>query len=372
MNRSLLSLFLLFICLQSQATVTRYVGPGATGKTTGFSRKAPADFLDPEFWQEVQSLLQKEAVTVHFLPGDYVRAFTEKPLLLRNAGHGEHALLLQGEDGKSIFTAPTGHADKAVLVELKNARNVVIRDLHFRGNGRLGYGLRITSTNGGGTENILVENCSWLDMRGIIYGAAGSHGPGTRGITYKNCVFKRIGIDSHSHHMYNAHGAQHIVVQDSHFEDCTGDYVRFRDNCDFITVKNSTFVRNPEFPQYPFISVPLFNNVDPGDEKFASNFTLSGNTFTNAKFAIAFHHYGFTHPAFNFLLSGEEGNVLQKGSPQEKSRILKQSFGIDAAKVSISKNTYHNVATRVGMGSFARYGAKSRGFEGWGDISSLF
>ncbi|MGV3504756.1 MAG: right-handed parallel beta-helix repeat-containing protein [Adhaeribacter sp.] len=372
MNRLLLCLFLLFTGLQGHAAVDKYVAPEAMGSASGSSRDAAADFLDQKFWQQVQTLLQQEDVTVHFLPGNYVRAFTTRPLLLSDLGHDKHVLVLEGEASKTIFTAPTGHADKAVLMELKNARNVVVRNLSFTGNGRLGYAFRITSTEGKGSQNILVENCSWQDMRGIIYGATGCHKPGTNGVTFRNCVFKRIGIDSHSHHMYNAHGARNIVVQDSHFEDCTGDYVRFRDNCDFITVKNSTFLRNQEFPEYPFISMPLFNNVEPGDEQFASNFTLSGNTFSNAKYAIAFHHYGFTHPGFNFLLSAEQGQLLQNGSPQEKKKILKQSFGIDAAKVSISKNTYHNVKTKVGMGTFARYGAKSKGFEGWGDISPLF
>ena len=286
----LLLLTAILITGNSYAVSIKYAAPEKRGSGNGLSQDNASDFLDASFWTEVRNLLEKDAVSVKFVAGDYKKAYTSSPLLLHNIGNRKNVLLLEGEASKTIFTVPESTVEKGVLIELKNAQNIVIRNFSFTGNGRLGYALKITSAEGGETKNITVENCSWTDMRGIVYGATGCHKPGTSDVTYNNCTFKRIGIDSHSHHMYHAHSTKRIIVINSHFEDCTGDYVRFRDNCDYNTVKGSTFVRNADFPVYPFISAPLFNNIDPGDESFSSNYTIKGNSFINAKYAVAFHN----------------------------------------------------------------------------------
>ncbi len=357
---------------QAKATLIKYVSHEMIGKGTGKSAKDAADFLDAKFWEEVKLTLTKEGVVVKFLAGDYSRAYTEKPLLIHNMGHEKNQLVLEGVTGSTIFTAPMGHKEKAVMFEIKDAQNIIVKNFSFTGNGKIGYVLRITSSKDKTTKNILVENCNWSDMRGVIYGTTGCHKPGTSDVTYKNCVFKRVGIDSHSHHMYHAHGATRINVLDSHFEDSTGDYVRFRDNCNYITVKGSTFVRNENFPVYPFVSIPLFNNIDPGDERFSSHFTVTGNSFTNGKYAVAFHNYGYNFPGFNYLLTASEGAILQSGNAEAQKQLMNSHFGIDAGKIIVKDNKYNKVTTKVGLGTFARYGAPSKGFNGWGDISGLF
>ncbi len=367
----LLGLFLLNMSY-AKAHLIKYVGHESTGKATGKSAKDAADFLDGKFWEEVKIALNKEGVTVKFLAGDYSRAYTEKPLLIHNIGDAKNQLVLEGVTGSTVFTAPMGHKEKGVMFEIKDSQNIVVKNFSFTGNGRIGYVLRITSSKDKITKNILIENCNWSDMRGVIYGTTGCHKPGTSAVTYKNCVFKRVGIDSHSHHMYHAHGATRINVLDSHFEDSTGDYVRFRDNCNFITVKGSTFIRNENFPVYPFVSIPLFNNVDPGDERFSSDFNVTGNNFTNGKYAVAFHNYGYNFPGFNYLLTASEGAILQSGKGEEQKKLMISHFGIDATKIVVKNNKYTAVATKVGLGTFARYGATSKGFSGWGDISALF
>lgn len=372
MQKLVLFVALLFCALPGCIAATRYVAPDARGKADGSSHTNAADFLDTNFWANVQKLVQKETVTVKFAGGDYKRAYIEKPLVLENIGSHGNKLVLEGEAHKTIFSVPTGHPRKSVVFELINAQQVVIRNFTFTGSGEVGYVFRISSANDGKTENILVENCIWNDMRGVVFGATGCHKSGTTDVTYKNCVFKRIGLDSHSHHMYHAHGAKRIQVVNCHFEDCTGDYVRFRDQCDSAIVSSNTFIRNKEFPVYPFISIPLFNNVNPGDERFATHYRFTDNHFTDGKYAVAFHHYGYTPTGLRYLLTAEEGKRLREGDSIEKRKILLEHFGLDTHQIFISKNSYTRIATPVGVGSFAKYGAGSLGFDGWADISGLF
>ncbi|MEJ5962062.1 right-handed parallel beta-helix repeat-containing protein [Pedobacter immunditicola] len=352
------------------AGMIKYVAPVATGDGSGKSATHAADFLNHKFWSDVQTALNKQPVTVKFLGGNYLRAYTEKPLVIEKMGHPKNLLLLEGTQS-TLFTVPTGYPKKSVLIDLRDAENIKVKGFHFTGNGSLGYALRVTSTSGNTTKNILIEDCTWLDMRGIIYGATGAHQKGTSNVTYRNCTFKRVGVDSHSHFMYHSYHASNIQVLNCHFEDCTGDYVRFRSNCDYGTVKGSTFVRNADFPAYPFISVPLFNNIDPGDETFATNYTFTGNTFINTKNAIAFHHYGFDPAGLNYLLTESEGNLLTKGTDEQKRKLLSRHFKINLEKVKVSNNNYAGVIAHVVVGSFPKYGAKTKGWSGWADLSSL-
>ncbi|WP_300598393.1 right-handed parallel beta-helix repeat-containing protein [Niabella sp.] len=369
--KRLLVLWILFTALPGNAA-TRYAAPGKQGDGSGLTAGQAADFLDAGFWTGIQSLLQKEAVTVKFSGGDYRRAYTEKAWILAEMGNERNRLILEGEAGQTVFTVPVGYQQQPVLILIRNTRNLVIRNFSFTGNGKLGYALQITSGKEGTTRDIRIENCSWTDMRGIIYGATGAHQPGTAAITYKGCRFKRVGIDSHSHFMYHAHHASNIQVTDCYFEDATGDYVRFRDHCDYGSVTNSTFVRTGMFPAYPFISVPLFNDIDPGDETFATHYTFTGNRFRNTRYAIAFHHYGFDPAGKHYLLSAAEGAILDNGQPAEKKKLLLQQFGIRTDAIKIRNNINEQITGRVVMGSFPRYGAASKGWSGWGDISIFF
>ncbi|TZF81439.1 right-handed parallel beta-helix repeat-containing protein [Pedobacter sp. BS3] len=363
--------WILFASLNSMAMI-RYAAPVKQGNGNGMSVENAADFLNAGFWIEVQKTLRKEPVIVKFMSGDYARAYTEKPFILEEMGNKKNALTLEGDGQNTLFTVPVGYKQQSVLMAVKNSQNIIIRNFNFTGSGKLGYALQITSGKDNTTENILVDNCTWTDMRGIIYGATGVHQQGTSSVTYKDCSFKRVGIDSHSHFMYHAHYASNIHVVGCYFEDCTGDYVRFRDHCDYGDVENSTFVRTEKFPVYPFISVPLFNNIDPGDETFATHYTFTGNHFKNTKNAIAFHHYGFDPVGKHYLLTAAEGEILVNGTPEEKKRLLRQNFDVNTDDIKISNNTNVDITHTVVMGSFPKYGAQFKGWSGWGDISIFF
>ncbi|NGM63304.1 hypothetical protein G5B30_15450 [Sphingobacterium sp. SGG-5] len=357
----------------------QYVSYVKQGDGSGDSPKNAADFLSTAFWDKVNELLEKTPVHVQFSEGSYSRSYTEKTLVLSSIGNSQNRLTLQGVDGKTVFMAPEDLAlSKSSLFDIKNSQNIHVKNISFTGSGELGYAFRVTSDADKSAKNILIENCSWTDMRGIIYGAAGAHQPGTSHVTFLNCTFKRIGIDSHSHHIYNAYGTSYVSVVDSHFEDCTGDYVRFRDDMDYALVSGSTFIRNQGFDGKVFISVPLFNSREPvGDEYFRTNYAFTNNSFTNnastnTENAITFYHAGFSPPEWNYLLTAEEGNTLQTGSVTDKKALLLSNFGIDTDKVRISGNTYSSkIVTKVALGTFVSYGAISKGFAGWADITDL-
>lgn len=355
----------------------RYVAPNAIGNGSGETQENAADFLSDTFWAQVNKIVQSKNVEVRFLPGTYSRSFTDKSLILKNMGSANYQLTLTGNQDVR-FTAPGGYPDKNQMIRIDGCQNMVVSNFHFTGNGRIGYALRIITTAESTlpNKNIVIEDCTWKDMGGVIYGATGCYGTETSHVTFQNCTFLRVGIDSHSHHMYHAHGASHITITDSRFEDCTGDYVRFRDRCDFGIVRNCTFVRNQDYTNRPFIAVPLFNDVDPGDEYFSTNYAFTGNDFLNKNTqnttnAIYFGHWGFTTKEFSYLLTAQEGAILLSGSKEEKVALLKSHFGLEMAKIRIANNSYEKVVNRVALISQASYGAISLGWVGTADITDL-
>lgn len=359
--------------------IYRYVSFVAQGDGSGTSPKNAADFLNASFWETTNELLTISPVDVYFSEGYYTRAFTLRPLILNGLGNIDNRLTLKGMPGKTIFNVPDNLSlEKSTLFDIKNSQNIHIRDFDFTGDGLLNYAFRVTSDGGNETRNILIENCSWTDMHGIVYGAAGVHQKGTSHVTFLKCTFKRVGIDVHSHHIYNAYGPSFVSVINSHFEDCTGDYVRFRDSMDYGMVKGSTFIRNQGYDGKVFISMPLFNSRPPvGDEYFCTNYAFIGNNFTNnatstTDNAITFYHMGFSPPEWNYLLTNEEGQILQNGSTAEKKALLLNNFGIDVAKVRISNNIYSSKINRkIALGTFVGYDSPNLGFSGWGDISTI-
>lgn len=359
-----------------ESAYTRYVAPVLKGNGDGKSAVHAADFLDANFWKDIQLLLAQGSVTVKFTAGTYSRAYSEKSFIIDKMGNAQHRLLLEGTGTGAFFTAQTGLGSKIVMMMIRDSQNITVRKFNFNGDGNIQYVLRILGTQGkpGLAKNILIENCVWSDMRGVVYGATGCHYTAEQ-VTYKGCKFYRIGINHASHMIYNAYGAKHIRIIDSHFEDCTGDFVRYRDDCDYGLVRGSTFIRNLAFPttaNFSFIAIPLFNDVNPGDEHFATNYSFVSNVFTNAPYAFTFYHEGFSPVSHNYLLTSAEGKTLVSGTVAAKKALLIKNFGIDPDKVRLNANQYNNVAGRILFGTAVAYGAVSKGWTGSVDITNLF
>jgi hypothetical protein len=376
-----LMLFLLwsFAHLYGSAQATRYVAPTVIGNGNGLSASNAADFLGKAFWKDVQDLLASQPVTIKFAGGDYYRAYTEKALIIAKMGNAQNTLLLEGDPlNTTIFTLPEADSSastKSNVIEVNNSVNVTLKNFHFTGNGSINNVLNITSSQGYTTNNILIENCTWTDIKGVIYGATGATREGTHHVTFKNCAFKRVGRNSASHMIYNAYGSHHISIINSYFEDCTGDYIRFRDKCDYGIVKGCTFVHSWNVANVKFISMPLFNDGKPfpGDESFATNYAFTDNSFSSKVAnvtAIAFSAKGYTAPGYNYLLTPAEGAILTGGTDQQKKVRLESNFGIFPDKVRIFNNSYSGLANNaVILSSTIGYGAESKGWTGSGTIT---
>lgn len=353
-------------------TLIRYVSPTNIGNGDGESINSSADFMNAIFWLKVKNELQTSPVEVKFKEGDYSKAYIENGLTLSEFGNSTHKLTLSGNENV-VFNLPVGYTDRSDVIRLNDCQNIHIKNIHFTGDGRTQYALRITGFK---TNNIFIENCSWIDMYGIIYGATGCHHKATN-ITYKDCKFERIGFSGGSHMIYNAYGPERIRITDCYFEDCKGDYIRFRAGTDFGVIQNSTFIRNKNYPDVAFIAIPCFNDVNPGDENFGSNFSFTKNIFknnssTNSTKPISFYHQGYSPKEYNYLLTKSEGELLTNGSEEEKIKILKNNFGIDIAKIRIQDNSFSEKITNyITIRSTASYGAISLGWEGTVVISDL-
>ena len=358
--------------------IVRYVSYDVTGTGSGDTAANAADFLSATFWEEIGSNLETKSVEVIFLPGDYVKAYTSagsggNGLAFDKMGNENNRLILTGGEGV-IFTVPEGYAKRNTLIYFHGSQNITFRDFSFTGNGEINYVLAIRTPSGyPPSRNILIENCSWTDMRGIVYGATGCHYEGTTGVTYKNCTFQRIGVSTGSHMMYHAYGPTHVYVYDSFFEDCAGEYVRFRDRTDFGIVKNCRFNRNNGWIGAAFISIPNYNNNNPGNEYFGTNYAFTDNLFQNSRFGIQFRHTGYSPGDYHYLLTAKEGAILESGTKAQKVKLLNDNFGLDVNKIRIVNNTYPGIYDKnVSINSGVLYDAESLGWTGTADITDIF
>jgi hypothetical protein len=373
----------------SDAPQTFYLAPQAAGDGRGASRTAAADFRDKGFWSLVERAVQTGPVVVNFLGGKYIVSADPKKgmptLALSDLGHEDHPLTLQGiNDEDVIFTR---HPDDGMegkkgpgLLRITRSQNLTIRNLRFTAKHPMGY-----ATHFGGNKDILIEGCSWIDLPGVYYGATGTSYASTDRVTFKSCVFKRVGSGGHAHMAYNAYDPKHIRFVDCHFEDCAGDYVRFRDGADFGVVVGCTFKSTGKYRNVnmPFITVPLFNDDDPSEQKrspnyefFGTHFLIFDNTFHYAndrpegvRASLLFHHSGFDPPGRSHLLSPDQARLLEKGTVAEKKTLMLENLGIDADSVHFFNNRFIGVDLKAAYRSAAAYGAKSKGWSGTIDIT---
>jgi hypothetical protein len=369
---------------------TFYVAPQKAGDSKGTSKAGPADFRDTQFWSVVRQAVQNSPTIVFFLDGTYAVSSDARrlmpTLLLADLGSEKHTLTLQGiSDRGAVFTrlaTDTLDDEKGPgLFYVTRSQNLVIRNLHFTAIQPMGYATRF-----GGNRNIRVEHCSWIDLPRIYYGATGTS-ENTDHVTFRDCVFKRIGTHTTSHMAYNAYGPQHIAFINCRFEDGAGDYVRFRDRADYGVVVGCTFesTRPAADKNVSFISVPLFNDDDPQNpgpspnyEYFGTHFLIVNNNFIYSndkhdenRVALLFHHSGFDPPGRNHLLTLQQGQLLKTGDTSAKKRFIWNSFHLDADSIHFFNNRFTNVGTEVAYRSRAAFGARSKGGDGTYNIADV-
>jgi hypothetical protein len=380
--------------------ITFYVSPNGTGNGTNTNN--PALYTSTGFWQAMQTELSLQAVTVRFLNGMY-----DSPLPLPTGmGHPHSRLILQGqsEDGV-VFRIPDDDPSQDDLplehstrILFEDCQNILLQQFLFTGNGTIDYVTRLTRR----TQDVLIEGCTFADLPGVRLGATGVYGANVHHVTFQACHFRTVGYDSHAHMIYNATDSQQIKLLHCTFEDCAGDYVRFRDNVDESVVHDCSFISSGTYPKdrpvsQPFIAMALFNDCKPGTttappdkptcpdplehiqyEYFGTNYVITNNKFSyqhhpglGDRYAIAFYHFGFDPPGRNHLMTDAEGQILEHGTPTQRKALLKKNCGIDGDRIKLYDNQYNGVDKRVAFGSEAAYGACSKGWEGYVEIHDL-
>ncbi len=409
MDRRPLFLLLAFVLLAAAPRAAEpalfHAAPDPAGARDGSSPEAAAGIQDPALWQAIQQRLASGPVTLRLAAGNYLLkgetmsaaaaesvAAGRRPaptvlLTLDKLGHPDHPLLIEGEGDGAIFRrspdAATASLPRADLIFVEGCRNLTFRNIHFTGPEEIGYAVRVR----GGSRDITFDRCSWVDLPNLTRGASGTSGEGTRDITWRNCTFRRVGKDSAAHMLYNAYAPTNLNVIDCVFEDCAGDYVRFRDRTDDCVVTGCTFTATGDFRNagMPFITIPLFNDDDPTSaartprhEYFGTRFSIHGNTFSypatpteGERIAVYFYSRGFDPPGRHHLMTAADGEILTSGSIEARRALLRERTGIDTAQVHVFDNRTTRVDHEVAFGSWPAYGATSRGWEGLVAISDL-
>jgi autotransporter-associated beta strand protein len=340
--------------------LVRYVAPTAVGTGSGVDPANPAKYNDAAFWTGIKAGLNANPVQVIFLEGEYVINTAADSLVLSSIGNAGNQLTLEGQHPfGSVFTRTDAAqiADAPAMVHLQYATNVVVRHLHWENDttlsGRLvQYCLAINGSNTGAeTKNISVEACSFVGLSWNIYGAMGFHYAQTHGGRVSNCEFITGGYSSGFHMIYNAYGAYDLCFENNYFQDCAGAYLRLRAGCHEAVVRSNEFVSTSSFYNQPFIQMPTFNNIDPGDETWGHNFKFLNNRFnylvagSGQNVAIHFYHSGFD-PArapgllWDYLLTPAEAAVLTSGTVAARKELVRTNFGVNLdTQVAIAGNT---------------------------------
>jgi hypothetical protein len=343
------------------------------------------ELRDPAFWKTVAESLEREPADVAIRDGAYVAV---PAVSIVGAGHARNTLTIRAASaGKVSFAdAPADNpaaAARNVLVELRDCQNVTLREFTFTTPQPIASALAVQ-----GCRNVRVEHCRFVDLPQAYYSAMSVTGEKTDGVVVRGCEFRRVGLDAHAHMIYGAYGVQRLGVVECAFEDCSGEFVRFRDESDRGVVFGCTFKSTGTYRNAnpAMISVPLFNDDDPAShpatpnyEYFGTHFIFANNRFEYAadkgrqdtRFAVSFSHSGFDPPGRRHLLTAAEGKTLKDGTPDERRGLLKANCGIELENVHVFGNVFEHVDRRLVFQSHPAYGAKSRGFAGVIDLSDL-
>ncbi len=358
---------------ESASGDVRYVAPDRQGDGSGDAPHNAAFYLDDTLWEEVSEALEKEPVTVRFADGHY----REDTLILQRIGHHENRLVLEpATAGGAVFDG-----DLRWQIRLRGARNTTLRHLHFTGPTR-NFALHIRSERDYPAHDLTVEHCRFVDLDKATYGAIGISGEVTE-LVIRDNIFQRVGYSAHAHMIYTTYGGfgpGPLRFLNNHFEDSFGDYLRLRNRIGHAEISGNTFFSTSVARNRPFIAMPVFNTEAPGTEVISDDVLIRGNTFRyhpweeqdwDRGIAICLSSYGYDPGDRRYLLSPEQADHLRSGPLEESRALLENTLGINPRTIRLADNLFENAFHRVGFGAFAHFGAESRGWEGFIDITRL-
>lgn len=337
----------------------------------------PSTVLNAAFWSNIQSLLQNNHVDVVFADGTYNVTST---ITLSNIGSATKRLQLKANTvGAAVFTGSI-----AELMSLNNCQNILIHRLKFTGNAT-GYALKIQRS-----PKITIAYCRFEDLPKLVFGAVGVHYPTSDNVIIRQSKFANVGVATSAHMIYGAFGAKRLKIIDNTFLDCAGSFIRFRgDNSTHGVVYGNTFTSTGTYEILNntgtatilvnpiFIEVPVFNDVNPGNETFGTSFMVTKNNFNyptvgvqNTRFALAFHHSGFNPTGRTHLISTADAATLNSGTITQKRAIMSSNLGLDGTKILFGANNNVNVAVNVIYRCTSAYTGVVAPWTGVADISS--
>ncbi|MEW6303807.1 MAG: hypothetical protein AB1705_10075 [Verrucomicrobiota bacterium] len=372
---------------------TQYVASAAVGTGDGSSAGNAAKFNNATFWSGVDATLGTQSVKVVFLEGDYLINVDADRLILSDLGTDSNTLIMEGaRPFASVFTRNSLAENKTNnMVNLRYAKNIVVRHLHWENdapntNVLTGYSFVINADMSGAkeTRNIIVEGCSFVGLDHNYYASMGIHHKSTHNVEVSNCEFVRVGRDSHAHMLYNSWEAYDIQIYRNYFQDCTGSYVRHRAGCHDGLVTENVFVSTATAFNRHFIEQAVFNDTLPAGELLGNNFAYLNNTFIYPSasapnnIAFDFHNSGYDPTdqygvTWEYLLTSADAGVLTGGTTSQKHALMQAHYDLDfGGNTLISGNVRQGYHTyKIRLGTFAAYGATSKGGDGYYDISVL-
>lgn len=339
-------------------------GKTGTGKVlaTTIYNVTPTTSLSTTFWDNVQASLATGPVDVVFADGVYTRT---SAITISGRGHATNLLTLKTAStvGGASFTGNIA----SHLLSISASQNITLLRLKFTGD-KPGYALSILDG-----QDITVENCLFVDMHTLTYGAMGVHNT-SNNVIVRDCTFSRIGTGAGAHMIYAANNTERLFIINNVFTDCSGAFIKFRNGTHRSVVYDNNFTSHgtyditaqPTGPNPPFIQVSAVNDVNPGDEYIADKFVVTKNIFTYGTLGnqtnlknFSFQVNGFTPSDRNYWISSSQATTLNGGTVTQKRAIMSSELGLNGdfihygGNTNTNGNTDYNVSYGLWDGNFA-------------------
>ena len=322
----------------ARAQVNYYVSP--TGSGNGSSISTPASYISPTFWSGVQSQLSSSSVTVNFATGNY----TAGSMNFTNMGNPLNQLLLTASTPQgAMLSLSTSYA---YGVYFAGCQNIQLNGFIITNNMK-DWGVYCIQNGSVPTRNITINNCWFLNLTNAYYAAIGLLN-GVRSIQVLNCNFTNI-LDpnfNHQHIIYAPHDNEDILVSNCVSQDCLADYMRFRDDSDYVVVEDSTFISTMSSTVWPFVSSELYqetNSDAAGDEFFGTYFQISSNSFNfeaGGDSAMHFSDDGWSPQSYYCDLTFSQATALGNGNQSYQRSFMQTNMGIIGSDIKMFGNTY--------------------------------
>lgn len=335
--------------IQGNAQVNYWVAPAASGAGDGSSSASPASYSNPTFWSStVKPQLNSTNVLVNFESGSY-----NASLNFTNMGNPLYSLTLAAVTPQgSVFDPSSSYS---YIVYLSGCQNIQLNGFIFTNNVAY-WGVYCIPNGVLPCRNITINNCWFLNLTNAYYAAIGLLN-GTRSIQVLNCNFTNImdNNGNHQHIIYAPHDIEDVTVSNCIVQDCLADYMRFRDDSEYVCVENSRFISTMSSTAWPFVSAELYNETNgdsAGDEFFGTYFQVSSNSFTyeasggpGPYSSMHFSDDSWSPDSYYCDLTSSQASQLASGNQSYQQSFLQTNMGIIGSEIKMFGNTYSGAST---------------------------